>query len=447
MKQNHHGGAQAGDSGGKKPWVSVLLRFAVLLLALAWLGLTLYSFDALPYTNDCSLHEDAHDSKTEALVYNALLRLRFHGKRSESSVRLVSISPGTEPLSVMTNTCEGRRFLTDLVNRLNAYAPRVIAIDKFFSDGSCVNPEVNAGFRKALAESNAQIVVGQATHQRTHTSKTDDCIVETPLFPFDLGIQKPKHEVITGLTRLNQDTRKIPLQWAVFADDGSAQQESSAAPERKSGFALVSAQALESNLLSEPKLQILVRTYKQPYGSLTDKLPEPVPAMQVLCTDPGLVRKSGWGTCKDSTAVQGLQGKIVVIGEFTDADSQQTTIGDVYGVELQARYIDDLLQGRYVRSLNYWLDFASVVVFFILYCLFDLWFVVWSEPARELKALTCDVAVLVGIVSFWGVLLAHGYVAPLSVLMSWLLLILIVGRLLFFFLAKASKELKTRGEA
>ncbi len=446
MSAEQTGQAEPAASTGKNRWINLLLRFSVPLLALAWLGLTLYSFDALPYSNDCSLHEDAHDSKAETLVYNALLRIRFHGKPSESMVRLISISPGTEPLSVTTNTCEGRRFLTDLITRLNSYSPHVIAIDKFFSEGSCVNPGVNEAFRNAIAESNAQIVVGQATHQRPLKSKTDDCIVETPLFPFDLGTQTTKHKVVTGLTRLNQDTRKIPLQWAVFADDKRAQQENSAAPERKNGFALAAAESLRPDLESTPSLQNLLRAYKQPYGSLTNKLSEPVSAMQVLCTDPMLVEKSGWGNCGGPAAAVGLGGKVVVIGEFSDADLQQTAIGDVYGVELQARYIDDLLQGRYVRTLNYWVDFSLVLAFFALYCFFDLKFIIWSKPEKELKALGGDAAVLALFVIFWAASLFIGYIAPFSVLMSWLLLILIVGRLLFYSLAHTSKAARARGE-
>ncbi len=421
-----------------------MLLLAVAVLAAVWLAVTLYGFEALPVMSDCKLHEDAHDFPPEKFVYSALMKLRFPEADRKSPVGLVTITPDVEPLRVTTNTCEGRKFLTDLVHELNGpNGPEVIAIDKFFSAESCNDKDVNQRFREALGESKARIVVGQATHPRQpQVPGQSDCLVETPLFDFEMGMKNPEHPVLAGLTRLNQDTRKIPLRWAVFADTDSAKQQGAAAPAVKDGFALVAAKAWHNNLDTDPKLQEMLRSYQQPYGRLPGEAPKTVSAMQILCMHPAAWTEK-WGTCGDLAARSDLDHKIIVVGEHTDSDLQQSSIGDVYGVDLQATYIDDLLAGRYLRTFNYWLDFAAVCCFLLLYAFLDLKFVAGGGEEKEYKALLIDFGMLLVFALGWMILLRAGYVAPFSVLMSGVLLILLCGRWAFWLLSNANRVRKS----
>ncbi len=75
----------------------------------------------------CKLQDEDHNTPSERL-YLPLLERTFHSDPSPH-VHMVTISSEMEPLSVMNNTCEGRRFLTALVKQLDADEARVIVID------------------------------------------------------------------------------------------------------------------------------------------------------------------------------------------------------------------------------------------------------------------------------------------------------------------------------
>ena len=323
----------------------------------------------------CSLSQAPSGSNPIAdKLYPVLTGLwfRLNGIASKPApkVVVVSISAPSEPLAILNNTCEARRFLGLLVRQLDREGAKAIAIDKFYSNGSCPNDWINSEFRYALSEANAQIVVGQSTHAGLHLAiYQQDCLVLDEPFDFGRNQSDPK-KVLFGLTRLNDNAQKIPLRWYTFPINADAKAEVDQKPryadQESSSLALVAAEQIQKGLVNEPKLQRFLTNRQHPllvYPAAVAAQQVSYTASEILCSrlDVNQIPDSYPTECAEaqkSNKKIDIRDKLVVVGDHVDSDRKILPEGPVYGVDLQARYMWALLHSSYLSAVSLRWDFA-----------------------------------------------------------------------------------------
>ena len=366
--------------------VRLLLRRPFMLLLL-FLLMAVWAFLRMPGTvtltedTGCRLKEIVHNNTGENLAYEWIMARRGTGRTDgqAKNVALITLTEGNEPLSVMTNTCAARAFYTVLVPKLAKLGAKVIAIDQRYSKDSCIDETINGAFRNALEndqllgppkKEGPPIVAGEATHRRPDSLDDADCLVETAPFDFNAkpggGLLHTPDNVHYGLTRLNDNSLKIPLQWSVFPDDRSAI-DNPTAPKLVEGFALVAAELADNTLIRTSAINRFNEDYEHPYASFARTVPTWT-AMDVLCYGPDKVAQDAkWGVCDNIAHVPfSLDGKVAVVGLHTDAELRSFPGQDQYGVDLHAKYIEALLTKGYVRGAPHRLDVWAVVLYVVL---------------------------------------------------------------------------------
>ncbi len=334
--------------------VTFLIFVGYAVISLSLLGWELHEQGGLFSSDSCELRSGAkEDSWTLDRTYPFVLD---HWTQDYSgAVVVVAIEPA---LAVMQqNVCTARGFTADLLTAIAAERPSVIAIDKFYGRSSCQEGDVATDkLERVVAGLTMPVVVGQSTHAASEddAKKTQACLVKNPQLSFSdvaaNGNEKPLHksDVFPGLTRLNEDVLRIPLQWPLLDEDASGSAKTG------DSFALTTAQQAEPALADE-RFKKMLKSADQPYANLKGKKLQVLTATQFLCSVYG--KDAGdpkWGiTCpmnkKDTVD---LQGKVVVLGAESDSDYQSVLGEGMYGVELQARYIAALLSKSYLRQIS-----------------------------------------------------------------------------------------------
>ncbi len=271
---------------------------------------------------------------------------------------------------------------------------------------------MNAPFREALNGAKAGIVVGQGTHARSADAQTDTCLVLTPAFDFRAGGEALKGKVRYGLMRLDANSMRIPLQWPVLRSDAQARSGERGTVVKSASLALIAAQEDDPEIVAEqPELRSFIRDGENPYTSFVKTLPR-TSATNVLCSGAigaAAVEANRWGDCKSAAHSQAdLRGRVVVVGELSDRDVKPFPGGERYGVELQANYIESLLDGRFLKPVPEWMG----LVLFLLSIGFIHACFAFSEGkpflAFGLSALWIVLLVGGGLVALMG----FGYFAP-----------------------------------
>jgi CHASE2 domain-containing sensor protein len=426
---------------------SKTLLVPMLLTFIALITVTLFSFDILSFDmfegeHGCQLSDDAHGNPLERAFYDEMMRLRFPLKTRHHYVSMVTISEETEPLSVITNTCESRQFLALLMRKLSALGASVIAVDESFSENSC--PEsfrgpdgpVNQGLRDAIQASKPPVVVGWASHKaQGATDKDESCLTVNKKFCFSAecahGGDPENAKLRFGLIRLNSNVLKIPLQWWVYLDESPILKKekapfpstpTKAMPEKS--FSLVAAEFASqkisgSDLHADKHLDLDIKNDEHPYTSFFAE-PPTWSAMDVLCYGhpAGYSPRADWPCAKTQKGgVDSLKNQVVVIGVKVASDLKPFPGGSKFGAELHANYIEALLDGRYVKTVNPNLDKGLVFVFVVV-MLFLQFLAVRRLPAYE--GLEDDTALWLACLIFfifvlfaWGLFQFKGWFLPI----------------------------------
>ena len=359
--------------GLKFPW-----SLAVILIFSASVALELAEDYEVLQPRGCTYQQEQHERWSERL-YGPLMRLRF-GMLRHPRVGTVTIDGESEPLKVMNNTCEGRRFLSNVVPLLKEDGAQVIVIDKFYSEGSCVQEDVNEAFRAALTRPSSTgrlvpVVVGQAANKRESGKPEEACLQLAEPFNFSgKGADPRGPPVELGLTRLNADSLKIPLEWFAFAPAEIAPSATTTPLTSKvepyESLALKGAMQARRGIRGRPDIERALKLREHPFGRFNE-LPH-WHAMDVLCSGwngAHTMVNGGWGSCPTRSAgdlqtpISEIRDKVIVIGERSDTDLQPTRGKERYGVELQASYIEDLLDETYMRRVPLWGELAMLMSF------------------------------------------------------------------------------------
>ena len=350
-----------------------LQSFRMLIWAIVFgtcLGLSLFEkvegYELGGPAGECGSRELEHSDPGEAWIYGHILP---HLHRAEQGhVALLTLSRPDVPLNFFRNACDGRRLFSLLIPSIASYGPRVIAIDKFYSEDACADQSINDNFRQVINQvaRTIPVVVGLAAQEPEPSAEKNpngDCLtLIQPLGftgPFRATRVSTPGQVHLGLTRLNENTLQVPLAWAV-RDAGD--KKLTLIP----GFALTAAEQADQSLARNSYITRYAAEPEQrhhPFASFAKGMPS-WSVMDILCSSPDdILSAHHLGTCvgrrKQSVS---LEDKVVVIGEHVPSDLQPFPGGSKYGMELQASYIDALVSRRFLRELPYGWDWLEVFV-------------------------------------------------------------------------------------
>jgi hypothetical protein len=361
------------EQGSKKrrhrilSWVGMLAVIAVILVG----RLLLEGILSNPLADPCSFRSRGYED-IGSVFYAPLMRLKFRSSYPKNKVLVLPLTegeePGDVPASAIENPCEGRRFMAGLVDRLSAYGPNVIAIDRYYNDddrcpeSSGANDVLRMALSSAPVSSQNQgqnsvtaVVVGldsgKATQEK-EKSTGGNCLIEKRALPLK-AVQIPPGRVARtvhmGLARMNSDVLRIPLRWWLTPST----EEPSHEDRPVNGFALAAytqaaipmsaeerAKADEEIPLSRypAGLASLLRHDEHPYASFPKEPPPEVSPADLLCADkdgldflrryllgihqpqatiPANAGHPEQAYCKGAKTLPSLAGKVVVIWTYT----------------------------------------------------------------------------------------------------------------------------------
>jgi CHASE2 domain len=448
----------------KKHWsrskIAVLGVIAIILVG----RLFLQGIFSNPLANPCSVESRRYEDLGSDF-YAPLMRLKFRSTYPQDKVLVMPLTTGSEPgdvpASAVDNPCEGRRFMAALVNRLDTYGPGVIAIDRYYNDDDrCPESDgANDVLRVALSTAPVAahiqapaIVVGRDSGRATpeQAKRTGgNCLLETTPLNLDAaGVPagRVRRAVHLALVRMNEDVLRIPLRWWMSPAPG---EPSSAADHPVPGFALAAYTLASWRLSAEESARLdlgqpvsgqpaglvkLLKSDSHPYAFFPKAPPQQISPIDLLCADrdgQDFLRRflleihsgqpipstAGHPEQKDCTLAKplpGLGGKVVVIGVREDeVDMHEFPRGIQHGVDLQAEYIEALLDNAYIKTAPVWLDWGLTILLCVLllgrevmqdYASASLWVsLVWDVGAIALVMALSLVALLAGYFTpvFW----------------------------------------------
>jgi hypothetical protein len=363
------------------------LAIVVFLLALA-LYLEL-RHDTENYASRCDLVDSGAEDKSEA----AIARLTLTGYRSVRSRRttVVALREDTDPGRVLGNVCEQRWYIAKLIEALEASGASEVVVDKFFGPSSCAQDDAGtAALLSALQKSKVPVIVGRATHTPKSGDPRSSCLILSESLDFGdkIGVDGRLTEipaVVAGLTRLNADVRKIPMNWSCYASDAEFSSGATPTDTRVGTLSWVAASSFDTGLKSEPRLLQLREEGFHPFTSFIDPASmSRASALSVLCRS----------SVKDEVASRykincaqyppgdaQFGGRIAVIGEDVEGSDQHNLFGgNVSGVYLQANYIESLLDDRFLKPLDTFWDYFGLLLWLTF-----LYLIFWVQPEIALS--------------------------------------------------------------
>jgi CHASE2 domain-containing sensor protein len=276
------------------------------------------------------------------------------------STAIVTIEPrGSDALVVSAdNICEQRIFLAQLLRALAAQDPDAIVVDKYFSVSRCgPNEPGTITLRDSIREVSGRIpiVLGLRIQEDIPPQTVASRLAYSIETPIEFG-DVPK--LSEGIVNIDSDSRRLSLGWPIRRSDG-------ADVHWQGSLALEAAKAYQPTLLDMyPVLRGLIAHGTSPYISLI--APGNFPrfsAGDVLCGFNALrpdYRAKCAGRPAPREAISRLRGRIVLVGELDkDRDWHESVVGPVFGLMLQANYVEALLDERYFRPVPLWLNYLT----------------------------------------------------------------------------------------
>jgi len=301
-------------------------------------------FEAL--SSECGL-TDQTKSNFYNLPYERILNWASPSGRGH--VAILAIPADLE--EIQKNLCLGREYMSDVLRALAAHEPSVVAIDKFYSAGTCASsPASTEDMIRAVAALKAPVVIGESTNGLEHEVESSCLVRKTQL---DFGAANVRH----GLTRINDEPERLPLRWLVLSsapEEGSSSGADVPRVEFADTLSFAAVKAYDPGFANQEKIRRLVLRDDHAYANLSMQLPR-MSTTQLLCStkDEALYRK--WSlSCAGQRPFPDVAGKIVVIGAETTAEQKVVLDQRIWGFELQGRYMEALLSGGYLGYLPIW---------------------------------------------------------------------------------------------
>jgi hypothetical protein len=400
-----------------RSWRWVRLTVQIVLLG-GLLGLGVYL--ELPHETEgegdtCELVEQSNP-EVSGKIYGRFVTSGYRETRSRR-VTILALTADTVPEKVVGSVCEERWFLAKLIRHLNEAGVGVIAIDKYFKPRSCDDSdEGTRDLISAVQSSKAPIIVGLETHPPESDPK-NACLILSPKLEFGIkpgsgseGTGKPAAHA--GLTRLNVDARKVPLNWNIYESDAAFQAGAEPTDTKAETFSYLIASLTDPALKDSHRLKALREAHRHPFTSFVQ--PSRLGVREVLCQGSDEERSeidSRYAIkCVPSALDESLHTQVVLIGEESPDRDQYDLMGrKVSGLYLQANYIESLLDDHYLKPFPKLLDLTMLVGWVVtVYLLF--WFL---QP--EVALLT---GLIIGAITYYVIVqlvLFSGFYADLWV--------------------------------
>lgn len=325
----------------------------VYLTALSGLIVWEYRDRLTEFTAACEVESPSPRSELYAMPYRRMLA--WASRDSAPHVAVIAIPEELE--SIQSNLCLARGYMADLLKAISAQHPAEVVLDKFYSPTACSNSAAEeaeaAELPRVIRSLPFPVVIGEST-RISDAEKDGACLVTRP----QLDFQAPN--VRHGLTQLNIEYERIPLTWRVLpsADSGAASTP-------RDSLAWAAVQAYDPTYAQHSHLPSLAAVDNQPYARLHIDLPRET-STQLLCHagDPATLQR--WSVeCPQAgnDPPPSLLGKIVVIGSEDERDRRLVLGASTWGFDLQARYMEDLLTGSYLRGIPILFDFILFATF------------------------------------------------------------------------------------
>jgi hypothetical protein len=293
-----------------------------------------------PLTTHC----EAADSDAKSAVYSYPYKhlLRWAPGVHAAQVSIIAIP--ADLADIQGNICEARAYFADLVQSIATQHPAEVVLDKFYGPTSCTSsPESTHALVAAVQSFPGPVVIGESTNKAV--AETDGaCLVRKPQLDF------ASPNVHHGLTRLNFETEKIPLQWSILP---SGEVTKATKSQDVDSLSWTAVKAYDPAIAQRPRIQDLIDTGRHPYANLGFILPRQT-STNLLCDLGTSDMRKRWSlTCTDPIQHLDLSGKIVVIGSEDEKDLREVLGAPMYGFDTQARYIQALLSRSYLRALPF----------------------------------------------------------------------------------------------
>jgi CHASE2 domain-containing sensor protein len=290
---------------------------------------------------------------------------------------VVEINPKTDPdTPTLLHICEQRGATARLLRTIALALPRVIVLDKHYEPQSPVCPQ-DPDFLKAiqdLRQASIPVIIGRRVEEQPVRQDGEERRYLKPSLKFwspdtcPEGPARPGQACMEGVTAFNNDTRKLPLEWALYANEKEAKDGKGLS--WHDTLALNAAKAYDPKITERhSRLAAFLKNGQHPYLSFFPN-EDIAPISAGLLLSQNEVPISA-GTLipasRLSSDLRKLSGKIVLIGEINwDQDTHPSVVGKSPGLYLQDNYIEALLDDRYFRPMPV-LDY--VVGFIVLFVL------------------------------------------------------------------------------
>ena len=410
------------------------LLSCVYLLALGGLIAWEYRDHLDLISNTCEGIDAPPRSALYSIPYTWFLDLTH--SEANTPVSVVAVPQNLD--EILNNVCESREYFADLLAAVAAQHPAEIVLDKFYGPSACASsPQSTQQLVHAIQALNVPVIVGES-NDTLDARRGDACLVRKPQVDF------ASPNVHHGLTRLNPDVERIPLEWYVVPTDSTDVQ-----PQLADSLSWAAVKAYDHNFPHRRRLQAIVDSHIHPFARLNAELPRQT-STSLLCSaaQPDILKH--WHVdCTNSSPHPSLTGKIVLIGAEKEPDRSPVLGTPMWGFDVQARYIAAMLSGSYLRAMPIWLSLLLFALFVIviegLPTLFEVYSPHWKNHPLLAHAFTrrryrwvvfWTIAFILGCSLFSLVL---GYLPPLDLFGD--ICLVVVTRLLFFVAESAETPL------
>jgi CHASE2 domain-containing sensor protein len=354
------------------------------------------------------LGESCHPREISALAppaYNSLLRLA--SPFQEVRVAVVTFNRNSEPQALMGNDyCQKRLFTARLIGQIEKLGASSIVLDENYDPSRCVLPSPSVPSVKpngtqellqALSDARKPITFAvdsdEVGDRAAESKEIKACLVmdESALKAVECQAGQKGPCPKEAQDRLNEDTRRIPMKWQLFATKADSESKN-AVPLLRFSLSLQAALQENPNLINQKPLADLIDEEDpvHPFTSFREEGEIPIyPARQVLCgvNFPPQFAGDWQSACKepaveafdaqaaksaalfstglsDERIYKDLNDKVVLIGD-EEGDDHISVLGEkTPGVMLHANYVQSLLEQRIFLPAPFPVTFALFIAWF-----------------------------------------------------------------------------------
>jgi hypothetical protein len=327
---------------------------------------------------------------SNATIFPSLLYHKFatagYRKPRPHFVRLVTLSPSSEPAELFGDACKKREFVAALLKRVMEDSPSLVVLHFWYPEYCNKAREDMDRHRKletaiSSASEHFPVVVGLSSHTLDEMEKEHDPYVKdlekagfgrSDLL-LDNNVQFSGKNISYAILRLNADNRRIPIFWFAYENRSAVMTKSK--PNRYDALPYIVAREHDRQV---PELLTKITAANElPFTSfISESRFQAISGIDLLCGRT-LSPEEEWRDCKppnraDSRFDLLKGGHIIMIVENTERDHNESPLGNVPGYVLQANYIESLLDDRYFRPTPPVLEFIfSLIGAFIIVFVFE----------------------------------------------------------------------------